>query len=212
MLNSSSQANFVLRAVERRDLKQIVTVHCASFEGFFLTSLGPNFLKNMYQAFLNHNNSICVVLESEGRVVGFAFGVDRNFSFSKSISFLDKIFLALALIPILLSKFNVVMTKVISRYTATDTSLSVPEGTLFLKSIGLEPSLHGSGYAKKLLHFFEAHASEGGYTDIMLTTDADSNDRVINFYRKCAYSEIGTITQDSKRKMLVLSKMIRKMV
>lgn len=53
-------------------LNAIVDMHIATFSGFFLTFMGPGFLKCLYHAFLTHDSSELLIAENEeGKLLGF---------------------------------------------------------------------------------------------------------------------------------------------
>ena len=74
----------VIRKAEVKDLNQIVAIHFERFSGFFLTSLGRDFLKTFYKAYLK-NPGVLLVLEDEGEVKGFAAGSRDNRGFFKKL-------------------------------------------------------------------------------------------------------------------------------
>ncbi|WP_305016831.1 hypothetical protein [Mycobacterium tuberculosis] len=43
-----------IRPAQASDIAQIVQVHLQAFPGFFLTLMGPRFLRLLYSGFLNH--------------------------------------------------------------------------------------------------------------------------------------------------------------
>ena len=61
-----------IRKVKIEDVNDIVSIHCSAFKGFFLTSLGPQFLKLYYTCFIKSNETITMVAEDEGRILGFS--------------------------------------------------------------------------------------------------------------------------------------------
>jgi len=61
-------------AEDRASIPQIVALHIAAFPGFFLTSLGPRFLRLLYAGFANEPKGICIAAEEKGVIIGFAAG------------------------------------------------------------------------------------------------------------------------------------------
>ncbi|MEM6190610.1 GNAT family N-acetyltransferase [Shewanella scandinavica] len=198
------------RHVIKSDVAQVVAIHLVSFQSFFLTSLGPMFLEKMYESFMTDERCVFVVAEENDNIVGFSVGVSHKFSFSHSISYWKKIVLALSLTPVLLSNMQTLLPKIISRYKSEDSNLIVPDKAIFLKSIGVLPNLQGRGIANELITYFEQESVRLGYEQVLLTTDINNNDRVINFYKKSGYLKQNTFIQDKLRTMLVLTKDIRK--
>ncbi len=60
-----------LKQPDSEQLQAIVALHCVAFPGFFLTSLGPRFLRLLYRGFATMPGGICILAEEDGRVFGF---------------------------------------------------------------------------------------------------------------------------------------------
>lgn len=208
MSNSIQNRLVITRNATKADLDKVVLIHCLSFKGFFLTSLGPKFLFEMYSAFMKDERYVFSIVECDHEVVGFSVGVSEKFSFSTTLGSLKKLTILLALVPALLRNIPVILPKVIARYRSSDTTLTVPHNTIVLKSIGVSPSAQGTGASQALLQHFEQQSLMIGYQKVLLTTDIANNERVIKFYRKCGYVEQDRVKQDSSRAMLVFIKEI----
>jgi hypothetical protein len=63
--------------LEVRHVRGAASAHLAAFPGFFLSFLGPRFLREFYSAFTVEDNSIAVVAEDllSGEVLGVAAGM-----------------------------------------------------------------------------------------------------------------------------------------
>ena len=75
-----------------------------------------------------------------------------------------------------------------------------------LLSIGVSPDQTGFGIGQSLLVEFENQVREKGINSITLTTDADSNDSVLRFYKKSGYTVYYDFETFPNRKMLKLIK------
>ena len=72
-----------VRVVIEQDDKRIVQVmdiHMNTFQGFFLSFLGPGFLKQLYKGYVEHPESGLLIAEDEKRkVLGFlAYSEDNS--------------------------------------------------------------------------------------------------------------------------------------
>jgi hypothetical protein len=65
-----------IRRATINDVSIVAQIHTLAFPGFFLTSLGNSFLKELYSGFVNQPGGIFVVAEDkdEGKIIGFAAG------------------------------------------------------------------------------------------------------------------------------------------
>ena len=61
-----------IRNANKNDIDGIVRIHCSAFKGFFLTSLGVDFLKFYYLNFVRSKETVTLVAEDGNRVVGFS--------------------------------------------------------------------------------------------------------------------------------------------
>ena len=63
----------------RKDhINEVVQVHLAGFEEFFLSVLGPAFLRELYLSLLEDAEGICLVAIEGERVLGFVAGTSRS--------------------------------------------------------------------------------------------------------------------------------------
>ena len=61
-----------IKEVLKKDLGKVIEVHKNSFEGFFLTELGDNFLNLYYNSVRKNKNGILLGFYEEGALFGFA--------------------------------------------------------------------------------------------------------------------------------------------
>jgi ribosomal protein S18 acetylase RimI-like enzyme len=63
-----------VRPMAPQDLPVVVDIHMAAFPGYFMTSLGPDFLTIFYTEAQRSSSGISYVFERDGRVLGFCIG------------------------------------------------------------------------------------------------------------------------------------------
>lgn len=73
LLQLQARARHV-RPMTSADVEAVVDIHLAGMPGYFLTSLGPRFLKLYYREVINSKLGISLVLDRAGRVLGFVTG------------------------------------------------------------------------------------------------------------------------------------------
>ena len=187
-----------LKTLTTRDSKDISYIHMKSFDGFFLTSLGYDFLKFFYKTLLLESTSIKVGLYIDNKLIGFAIGSQRRKSFYKKIivkNIYKYIFFA---IKITFSK-PMKMTKLFSSFFSYENAnLNIYDDAILL-SICLDPLYSSKGFGSILLKEFEETAFQ--YSNkITLTTAKDQNEIVNNFYIKNGYKVINSFN-NNKRKL-----------
>lgn len=196
------------RSAEEKDLSQVADVHVAAFPGFFLTMLGHSFLRVMYRAFLMSQGSVFVVDELDGRVLGFAVGVQTSVGKDRKLAMKFFPQFAIAVLPGIVRNPIKVIRRIMGQLLSEGGQPEMPVGCVILRSIGVLPEMKGGGVANRLLTAFERMAREQGANEVALTTDADNNERAIRFYLKHGYRVQQEFKQDDSRAMLLLTKSI----
>jgi ribosomal protein S18 acetylase RimI-like enzyme len=188
------------------DIDQVAAVHIDAFPGFFLTDLGPAFLRTMYKAFLLNHGGIFVVDDHNGIVGGFAVGVLKSAGKDRNLAIRFMPQFAFSLVPAILKNPIKVTRRIASQFFATGEEVAIPGDAVVLRSIGVKPSLKGEGVAGRLLEEFEHQARKKGAALVALTTDAIDNERAIGFYRKNGYTIAQEFKQDGSRSMYLMVK------
>jgi len=183
-------ADPVIRLASVGEIGAIAAVHRAAFRSFFLTQLGPAFLRGYYATVLECTGGILLVAVQEGSVVGFVAGfVDPP----KFYTLLRKkrMYLGLAALPWLITH-PADLARAISNYKLTleesrETDSEISQAAE-LSSIAVGPSSQGTGAGKRLLAAFVDAAKKSGAAKIMLTTDAAGNDATNQFYVRAGFT------------------------
>lgn len=197
----------IIRDATEGDLPEIVAVHQKAFDGFFLTRLGPAFLKELYNAFAFRAGGVLRVLCSEdGRVIGFAGGTVEPGSFFRSLKREKALAFVLRALPGLIKNPVLVLKKLWYAVFYKGEKPSTLSEAALLSSIGVVPEMAGQSLGKKLLADFEAVVGTKGVDSLFLTTDKCGNDNVVAFYLKSGYEVESEFVQADGRKMLRLIK------
>jgi ribosomal protein S18 acetylase RimI-like enzyme len=164
-------------------LDAIVKIHLATFKGFFLESLGREFLRELYRGFILEPSGLCLVaIDASGALIGFVAGTTQPEGFFRRLlrhrwyAFVSAGISSLFLHPILVGRKFVFAL----RYRG-EKPLDIPPAAL-LSSIGVLPEGKRRGIGKTLVASFCEEVRKDGIPIVFLTTDRDSNDAVNNFY------------------------------
>jgi ribosomal protein S18 acetylase RimI-like enzyme len=183
------------------DVSAVVQIHILAFPGFFLTTLGVSFLKELYLGF-KQPSGIFLVAEDNNQIIGFAVGTTNPDVFFNQLRKKRGLHFLFKAIPALAKNTKIVFKKIVfSIFYKGDKPTELVGGTL-LSSIGVAPFLHGSQVGSKLLNRFEEVAFSQNATFIYLTTDALANERTKAFYHKNGYSIESSFSQLTERPML----------
>ena len=188
------------------DSNQIAKIHLKSFPNFFLTTLGQSFLKTYYRSCAKSKEaiSICAIHQDDKKLLGFAVGCFNSAGFNKRLIFSNLLEYSYQAILLLLTKpiALIRLYKNLAKNNDKDDKGNYAE----LLSIGVSPNQNGFGIGQSLLVKFENQVREKGINTITLTTDADSNDSVLRFYKKSGYTVYYDFETFPNRKMLKLIK------
>jgi ribosomal protein S18 acetylase RimI-like enzyme len=187
-----------VRALAGTDVPQVVAVHLRSFPDFFLTHLGPAFLRRFYAQFVDHDAHVGTVAVTDGRVVGFIVGTTdaprlyhafyrRHFPWIAGLT-------ALRLLTDGYVRRHIVgrLSHVLRAVRALlpgaprrppARSSDVPNRLL---SIAVDPDLRGRGVARRMLEHFCDQLRDRGCAAVGLTVRTSSHS-AIRFYEKTGW-------------------------
>jgi len=191
-LNDLRKSNMIsTRSMYQSDLNEVVHIHLQSFPNFFLTFLGPSFLRILYTGFINDKtNAITLValdIEKENQVVGFIAGSTKPKEFFKILLRKNWPRFGLAVLmrcinqPSTIKKIyhNVKMRLKNGAYSVDGAELS---------SIAVLPEYQNKHVGKQLIDAFLKELNKRGIRSVYLTTDKFNNDKVNSFYLRNGWS------------------------
>jgi ribosomal protein S18 acetylase RimI-like enzyme len=187
------------------DLEAVAEVHLAAFPESFLTRLGHTFLRWYYAEVLRTPTGILLLDVEDGLVTGFVAGFARPSSFHRSLAMrawrvAPSLAFAMARRPDVVGRAlsNVVR---IGRLAGGDQPHD--GATSELASLAVRPSHAGRGIGSRLVVAFSTTAARSGSTAVELTTDAASNQRTLDFYRRHGFEVVRTIERGRGRPMVL---------
>jgi len=193
----------IIRNIEKKDISKIVSIHLASFSNFFLTSLGPNFLRVYYSSYLKLDCSVCLCAEIDGEIVGFVFGTLKPDGFNRKL-FVNNFFSFTGVLIKILLRNRKSIIRIFRNANKQRNTLLNNFSELF--SIAVDPNYIGKGIGKNLLSYYEKVVIENKMSSIILTTDYFNNANTLNFYFNCGYKVYDIFFAYPKRKMYKLVK------
>lgn len=201
--------NMQIRNANLDDIAKIVDVHIKSFEGFFLTTLGRRFLTLLYKGFLETESGILRVSCIEQRIYGFSAGSTLPDTFFSELRQRHWFKFFIAALPSLISNPIVVFKKLFHAIFYKGDGIEMLPNAALLSSLAVDPNYSGKAVGSALLADFEEQVRQkGGLEYVYLTTDKNSNERVIGFYTKADYVQESQFSQSGKRIMLRFVKKI----
>lgn len=176
-----------IRPMHSDDVDMVVAVHQTSFPGFFLSFLGPGFLKLYYRNICLSPDGLCYVYTNdEGLPCGFVAGTSNPRGYYSRLLKREWFNFAIASIyPV--CRHPKILPRLL-RALLHPGKNPVGKDVAGLFSLGVLPELQGTGAGKKLVQKFLAEAKVKNCKKVFLTTDRENNKRVNNFYENLGFS------------------------
>jgi ribosomal protein S18 acetylase RimI-like enzyme len=188
-----------------QDVPQIVGIHERAFPGFFLTELGPGFLRALYAGMIGSNDGVVIVAEDKG-LVGFVAGSPNQARLYRELRnrHLVTFGFSAATAAIRYPCWAFRLLRAIGRPREAGAMSS----KACLMSIAVDPLRQASGTGSEMVRQFEAKLIELGCQDYCLTTDTEHNAPVREFYERLGLSVSREKTTREGRRMLEYYKRI----
>lgn len=174
-----------IRPMTKADVSAVVKVHITSFPGFFLTFLGPSFLRELYSAIVADSDGISFVAFDGSGINGFVAGTVQPKGFYRRLLRQRWWRFALAaVVPTL--KHPAIVPRLLRAFSMPEqVTHETKRGTLM--SIAVLPALQGKHIGRALVSTFLDESIRRGLRQVDLTTDRDGNEAANRFYRKMGF-------------------------
>jgi ribosomal protein S18 acetylase RimI-like enzyme len=182
-----------IRPASRADVAAVVRVHVAAFPGFYLSDLGPAFLRAYYRLILGHRGGCILVAEAEETVAGFVAGFRDPSAFYRGMA-AAKWRLAWPIARGLLRNPRLIVRTVHNVYRVRSAQHQPPLASgdcCELSSLAVAPEYAKNGIGSRLVARFVAENRAAGVAKISLATDAEDNDSVNRFYQRLGFKNEG---------------------
>jgi ribosomal protein S18 acetylase RimI-like enzyme len=186
--------------IREEHVSEVVRLHMQSFPDFFLTALGPGFLREFYASFLVDEAGIgCVAESALGTPIGVAVGPLTPDGYYSRLLRRRWWAFAAAGCRRLLIRPGVAKRLVRGLSYRGDPPEGPPRA--LLSSLAVRPETQGAGVGKALVkHWLEEVHRRGG-TGCYLSTDRDENTAVNRFYRRLGWELESTYATPEGRRM-----------
>jgi colanic acid biosynthesis glycosyl transferase WcaI len=185
-----------IRPMTVQDVPRAVEVHQAAFKNFFLTFLGPRFLRLLYGEAVKLDE-IAFVAESDGDGVGLAMGSAQPGGFYGKLLKRRFVAFGVAAAPAVFRRPSVAVR--VSKAVLKPRSAAKPEGTATLMSLAVLPAAQSNSAGRLLVSAFSAEARRRGATLVDLTTDRDQNEGANKFYLRVGFRLTGELVTGEGR-------------
>lgn len=194
-----------IRKATLYDVNAIVEIHINAFKGFFLTSLGRDFLKFYYTCFVKNGETVTMVAEENKIIYGFSAATTKCKGFNGRL-IKENFFLFGLLTFKMLFRSPKSLLRLIRNLTKKGDGVNDKEDYAELYSIGVSRNTQGMGVGKKILIETEKNLKAMGVKRISLTTDYFNNEQAVGFYHSVGYKLLYEFVTYPNRKMYRLIK------
>jgi GNAT superfamily N-acetyltransferase len=193
-------ANFRITLLVPADVGLVVKLHLQAFPDFFLSFLGPRFLREFYGSFLKEPVGMAFVARDErDGVLGVIVGpLDPRGFFGRLLRRRWWAF-GLASVAALLRRPSSA-PRLARALLYRGEAPSGPVRAL-LSSLAVSPAAQGRGIGRALVQRWLDEAQSRGARGCFLTTDAENNDTVNRFYLSLGWKLEAAYTTREGRKM-----------
>ena len=188
-----------IRLMQSSEVDSVIRVHMDGFPGFFLTFLGPAFLREFYAGVCEDPSGIAIVYD-EDFIAGFVVGTVEPSGFYKRL--IQKRwwkFGVASLGP--LARKPSIAPRLLRAFTLPGKTANTELRTGTLMSLAVMQNHHGNGVGKQLVSSFLEHSRTKQVEIVNLTTDAVGNDATNEFYRKMGFTLAKVFTTPEGRLM-----------
>lgn len=185
--------------MEMRHTDDVVSIHLRSFPGFFLTFLGPCFLRLLYSEIIAIPDSVALVALENEQVVGFVAGVTQQSNFYGQLARRRLFAFAHASLSAAIRRPSIIPRLFRALNYSRSSQEAVAQAQLM--SIAVSPDAVGKGIGQQLVKVFLDEMQAQGISSVSLTTDRVNNERVNSFYQKLGFELARTYVTPEGRAM-----------
>jgi ribosomal protein S18 acetylase RimI-like enzyme len=175
----------VIRAMRREDVPAVVALHVRSFPGFFLTFLGPAFLRLLYEGFLEGQDGVALVEDEASAIRGVVAGTLSQAGFYSRLLSRRRWAFAAATLKGLVWRPAIAPRLVRALRRPEEARQASAEACLM--SLAVDPSAGRRGLGRALVQAFCRELQARGAPAVCLTTDRDDNDGINRFYARLGF-------------------------
>lgn len=197
-----------IQVVSKEHIKSVVELHLQSFEGFFLSQLGEDFLRFFYEKLRHDDRSkILGAFDDKGKLVGFSAFTYLSSGFYSYLVKKNMLGFACWGIRILIKKPSNLI-RLLRNFKKEKNTTGDTGNYAELLSVATLPEMQGKGIGKMMLFAMEENLKEKSCKSVSLTTDFENNEKVLYAYKSMGYEIYYDFISYPDRKMY---RMIKKL-
>jgi GNAT superfamily N-acetyltransferase len=176
-----------IAALNESHLQAVVNIHLRAFPDFFLSTLGPRFLREFYRAFILESSVVAIVAEIEsGEVCGIVVGTTAPHGFFRRLLYRRWWAFGIASIDAVRHS-PTVLRRLLAAVSYRGDSQNSEDRLALLSSIAVDPNYQGRGVGTILVGEWLQQVKRTGSPGCYLITDALANASANHFYSKLGW-------------------------
>jgi ribosomal protein S18 acetylase RimI-like enzyme len=197
-----------IQIIRKEHIKSVVKLHLQSFDGFFLTQLGEDFLCFFYEKLrCDERSEILGAYDDMGKLVGFCAFTYLSSGFYSYLVKKDIVKFAYWGIRILMKKPSNLI-RLLRNFKKEKNTTGDIGNYAELLSVATLPEMQGKGIGKRMLFEMEQDLKKRSCKSVSLTTDFENNEKVLYTYKSMGYDVFYEFVSYPDRKMY---RMIKKL-
>ena len=197
-----------IQIIRKEHIKSVVKLHLQSFDGFFLTQLGEDFLCFFYEKLrCDERSEILGAYDDMGKLVGFCAFTYLSSGFYSYLVKKDIVKFAYWGIRILMKKPSNLI-RLLRNFKKEKNTTGDIGNYAELLSVATLPEIQGKGIGKRMLFEMEQDLKKRSCKSVSLTTDFENNEKVLYTYKSMGYDVFYEFVSYPDRKMY---RMIKKL-
>ncbi|MDD2284304.1 MAG: GNAT family N-acetyltransferase [Paludibacter sp.] len=197
-----------IQIVRKEHIKSVVELHLQSFDGFFLTQLGEDFLCFFYEKLrCDERSKILGAYDDMGKLVGFCAFTYLSSGFYSYLVKKNIVKFAYWGIRILIKKPSNLI-RLLRNFKKEKNTTGDIGNYAELLSVATLPEMQGKGIGKRMLFEMEVDLKMKSCKSVSLTTDFENNEKVLYAYKSMGYDILYDFISYPDRKMY---RMIKKL-
>lgn len=190
--------------IPAEDIEAVIKVHNSAFKGFFLTELGPDFLKLYYHSVAKAPDGILIGAYHNDRLIGFCAACTECSGFNTRLIKSNIIRFGLISLKLLFTRPKALIR--LSKNLTKKGSVADDGHYAELMSIAVDKEIQNSGAGKAMMDCLEKTLKQRNVARLSLTTDKLNNDNTLAFYEKRGFQQMYVFTTYPDRIMYRLIK------
>lgn len=197
-----------IRQATESDHKYLAQLHMSVFPGFFLSTLGVDFLTTYYKVVLKHPETICLFAEDDnGTVCGYVVGRIKAKGYLRRIVKSAPIAFCWEALKLMFTRPKALIRLVRNLdKKRNDDKVVDHQNYAEIGLIGVQPHCKGQGIGRLLLVAFQQKLQRVNVHLLSLTTDAENNIDTLTAYKAWGFEVLYPFVSYPNRKMLRLIK------